>query len=208
MGRSKAGWWVLLEVSEGKQRCQPYVGTGRGTEAPRDCTAPEPWSPIRSPRPQHIASSKKSKLYSLSLLRSPGLRARRSETLQQPLLVLQVLAHFLAHVEDGTVAAVKGGGQGPFPGLWPLPAAHPGEGAVCLAGTGKPITAVPREVASRISAVTWHGNPPRPPVPWGKPGPTPGEAVRAPSQADPALSSVRSGSGVLVADGGGRTWCR
>lgn len=59
----------------------------------------------------------KSELYSLSPARSPGLRAGRSEALQQPLLVFQVLAHFLAHVEDGAVSTVEDGGQGLFLGL-------------------------------------------------------------------------------------------
>lgn len=130
---------------------------------------------------------------------SPGLGARGPKAPQELLLVLQVLPHLLAHVENGAVPAAGGGGggcrgrlrtgQGPvpslgegwglFPGLWPPPAAQPTrplpQRAVCSAGTGGAdnggCLARCRATAGRISPVTWRGNPPRLPVPWGKPGP-------------------------------------
>lgn len=110
------------------------------------------------PKDHNTQPVAKSELYSLSPARSPGLRAGRSEALQQPLLVFQVLAHLLAHVEDGTVAAVEDGGQG----------------AVCLAGSGKPITAGLRGSQPCISChLAWE--PALPACSLGKAQPHPGE---------------------------------
>lgn len=78
-------------------------------------------------------------------------------------------------------------GQGLFPGLWPLCAAHPAPppGAVCSAGpgwggeTGNSGCSHGRWAAVyHLAPGTWRGNPPRPPIPWGKPGPPWGRGPR------------------------------
>lgn len=64
----------------------------------------------------------------------------------------------------------------------PLPGPPPGVAAVCSVGMrGADNSRYPLKpgASGRRSPVTWRGNPARPPVPWGKPGPTLREGVRA-----------------------------
>lgn len=138
--------------------------------------------------------------------RSPGLGARGPKAPQKLLLVLQVLPHLLAHVEDGAVPAAGGragqvraraaagphqaqcpaqGWSGPFPGLWPRPAAHPPPSRVGLFAQrawGGAITAGARGGAEPPAVYhlspgvgTRHAHP----FPGEKPGPTLGKGVGA-----------------------------
>jgi hypothetical protein len=85
-------------------------------------------------------------------------------------------------VSPGTRAQCPAGwgARAPAPGAGysqdfaPPPRPPPREGLFAQrAWRGEPITAgARRTMGGRISPVTWRGNPPRPPVPWGKPGPT------------------------------------
>lgn len=84
--------------------------------------------------------------------------------------------------EAGQPAAGPAAGQGPFPGLWPLCAAHPTplpQRAVCSVGTGGADNSgcsLRRWATSRISPVTWHlaWEPAPPTCSLGKAQPRPG----------------------------------
>lgn len=125
--------------------CVAGRGSGGGLLGSGDSSGENlPWpAPDSGPVPlrHHKApGNKKWELYSFSAgpipqspplgsprgQRSPGLGTRGPKASQKLLLVLQVLAHLLAHVEDGAVPAAggrgRGQGQGWLPGLHLRPA--------------------------------------------------------------------------------------